>query len=73
MIRAVGITVGGRRRTVRAVILGAVLAKTVATIYRMDFDIEDEGAKDRVVKHVAERALAAYDSEKILELVSDPN
>jgi len=46
-------------------------AKVVATIYRMDFDIEDEDARERVVKHIAERALAAYDSTKILELVSD--
>jgi hypothetical protein len=37
----------------------------------MDFDIEDEEARERVVKHVAERALAVYDSRKILALVSD--
>jgi hypothetical protein len=50
--------------------MSAADTKIVATIYRMDFDIEDEDAKERVVKHVAERALAAYDSRKILELVS---
>jgi len=37
----------------------------------MDFDIEDEEARERVVKHVAERALAVYGSRKILALVSD--
>jgi hypothetical protein len=51
--------------------MNATDAKIVAAIYRMDFDIEDEDARERVVKHVAERALAAYDSGKILELVSD--
>ena len=51
--------------------MSATDSKMVATIYRMDFDIEDEGAKERVVKHTAERALAAFDSGKILELVSD--
>jgi hypothetical protein len=45
--------------------------KVVAAIYQMDFDIGDEDAKERVIKHTAERALAAYDSGKILELVSD--
>ena len=45
--------------------------KVVATIYQMDFDIGDEDAKERVIKHTAERTLAAYDAEKILELVSD--
>ena len=47
------------------------LGKIVATIYQMDFDIGDEDTKERVIKHAAERALAAYDSGKILELVSD--
>ena len=51
--------------------MSATDAKVVAAIYRMDFDIEDENARERVVKHVAERALAAYGSGKILELVSD--
>jgi hypothetical protein len=51
--------------------MSATDAKIVATIYRMDFDIEDESAKERVIKHTAERTLAAYDSGKILELVSD--
>jgi hypothetical protein len=37
----------------------------------MDFDIEDEDAKERVVKQVAEQTLAAYEVGKILELVSD--
>jgi hypothetical protein len=46
-------------------------AKIVATIYRMDFDIEDEDARERVVKHAAERALAAYDPSKLRELVSE--
>ena len=32
--------------------------RVIAAIYRMDFDIEDEDARERVVKHVAERALA---------------
>jgi hypothetical protein len=50
--------------------MSATGAKIVATIYRMDFDIEDEDAKERVIKHTAERALAAFDSGKILELVS---
>jgi hypothetical protein len=45
--------------------------RVVAAIYQMDFDIGDEDAKERVIKHTAERALAAYDSVKILELVSD--
>jgi hypothetical protein len=45
--------------------------KVVAAIYQMDFDIGDEDAKERVIKHTAERALAAYDSVKMLELVSD--
>ena len=51
--------------------MSAMNEKVVAAIYRMDFDIEDENAKERVIKHVAERALAAYDSGKILELVSN--
>ncbi|CAN7588796.1 hypothetical protein LJR220_005394 [Bradyrhizobium sp. LjRoot220] len=50
--------------------ISATDAKIVAAIYRMDFDIEDEDARERVVKHTAERALAAYDSGKIFELVS---
>ena len=45
--------------------------KVVAAIYQMDFDIGDEDAKERVIKHTAERALAAYDTVKILELISD--
>ena len=49
----------------------AASGKVVATIYQMDFDVGDEDAKERVIKHTAERALAAYDLEKILELVSD--
>jgi hypothetical protein len=49
----------------------AASGKVVATIYQMVFDISDEDAKERVIKHTAERAPAAYDSEKILELVSD--
>ncbi|MBR1143900.1 hypothetical protein [Bradyrhizobium sp. AUGA SZCCT0431] len=51
--------------------VSATDAKIVAAIYRMDFDIEDEDAKERVVKHTAERALAAYDSAKFLDLVSN--
>ena len=51
--------------------MSATGAKIVAAIYRMDFDIEDETARERVVKHVAERALAVYEPAKILELVSD--
>jgi hypothetical protein len=39
----------------------------------MDFAIGDEGAKERVVKHTAERPLAAYDSGKTPELASDRN
>ena len=39
----------------------------------MDFDIEDDKAKDRIVGHVAERALAAYDAAKLRELVSEAN
>ena len=42
-------------------------------IYQMDFDIEDDKAKDRIVGHVAERALAAYDAAKLRELVSEAN
>lgn len=51
----------------------AASEKVVATIYQMDFDIGDEDAKERVSKNTAERVLAAYDSKKILGLVSDPN
>lgn len=46
-------------------------AKIAATIYRMDFDIEDEDATERVIESNAERALAAYDSGKILEPISN--
>ena len=51
--------------------MSATDGKIVATVYQMDFDIGDEDAKQRVIKHTAERTLAAYDSGKILELVSD--
>jgi hypothetical protein len=51
--------------------MSATDTNVVATIYRMDFDIGDEDARERVVKHIAERAPAAYDSGTILELVSD--
>jgi hypothetical protein len=51
--------------------MSAADGKIVATIYQMDFDIGDEDARERVIKHAAERALAAYDPGKILELVSD--
>jgi hypothetical protein len=39
----------------------------------MDFDIGDEDARERVIEHSAERVLAAYDSGKILDLVSETN
>ena len=51
--------------------MSATDGKIVATIYQLDFDIGDEDVKQRVIKHTAERTLAAYDSGKILELVSD--
>lgn len=49
----------------------ATAQKVVATIYQMDFDIEDDKAKERVTSHTAERALAGYDAAKILDLLSD--
>jgi hypothetical protein len=51
--------------------MSATDTNVVAAIYRMDFDIEDEDAKERVVKQVAEQTRAAYEAAKILELVSD--
>ena len=51
--------------------MSATDAKVIATIYRMDFDIEDESARERVLKHTAERALVAYESRKLLDLISD--
>jgi hypothetical protein len=45
----------------------------VATICRMDFDIEGDEVRDRVVNRIAECALSEYGSAEILDQISDTN
>ena len=53
---------------------GARVGTTVvATICRMDFDIEGDEVRDRVVNRIAECALSEYGSAEILDQISDTN
>jgi hypothetical protein len=53
--------------------LAALEDKAVAAVYQMDFDIDDEDAKDRVTAHAAERALVTFAPADIAGLVVEKN
>jgi hypothetical protein len=51
--------------------LTTVEGKVITSIYRMDFDIDNDEAKDRVIARSAEHALAKLDTATIANLLSN--
>ena len=48
-------------------------ANVIATVYRLDFDLDDDEAKAKVMDHSAERAFARLDGSALSDLLPARN